>query len=210
MLSTVALFVFCFSIPVSLLKGSLPLQTIVNKCWCFHLFFKVCTKGYVVNSYLANPDNEAVSYSATSSTNSWASWGAVMLELKQLANSTAVMYTRKSLISSVTQSILRPQQMFIKLNKCAWTCLDTPCDRQPTLLCIFCHPTTHKSQLAILHSNRLNELHKLLVWVFNLYLSVDSCHMWCMVIMQTCINTVSTFAIAVGVSAPVTLIVVVV
>ena len=131
-LSTVALFVFCFSIPVSLLNGSLPLQTIVSTCWYFHLFFKACTKGYVVNSYLANPDNEAVSHSATSSTNSWASWGAVTLELKQSANSTAVMYTRKSLISSVTQSILRPQQMFIKLNKCAWRCLDTACDRQPT------------------------------------------------------------------------------
>ena len=54
------------------------LQTIVNICWCFHLFFKACTRGYVVNSCLANPDNEAVSYPATSSTNLWASWGAVM------------------------------------------------------------------------------------------------------------------------------------
>ena len=66
-LSTVALFSF-FSIPVSLLKGSLPLQTIVNTCWCFHLFIKACTKGSVVNSCLANPDNEAVSHPVTSST----------------------------------------------------------------------------------------------------------------------------------------------
>ena len=66
-LSTVALFSF-ISIPVSLLKGSLPLQTIVNTCWCFHLFIKACTKGSVVNSCLANPDNEAVSHPVTSST----------------------------------------------------------------------------------------------------------------------------------------------
>ena len=56
------------------------LQTIVNTCRCFHLFFKACTRGYVVNSCLANPDNEAVSHPATSSTNLWASWGVVMLE----------------------------------------------------------------------------------------------------------------------------------
>ena len=31
--------------------------------------FKAYTKGYVVNSCLANPDNEAVSHSATCSTN---------------------------------------------------------------------------------------------------------------------------------------------
>ena len=36
---------------------------------CFLLFFKACTKGCVVNSCLANPDNEAVSHSATCSTN---------------------------------------------------------------------------------------------------------------------------------------------
>jgi len=42
--------------------------------------FKACTKEYVVNSCLANPDNEAVSHSATCSTNLRASWGAVMLD----------------------------------------------------------------------------------------------------------------------------------
>ena len=43
--------------------------------------FKACTKRYVVNSCLANPDNESVSHSATWSTNLWASWDAVMLGL---------------------------------------------------------------------------------------------------------------------------------
>ena len=42
--------------------GSLPLQTIVNTWQHFHLFFKACTKRYVVNPCLANPDNEAVSH----------------------------------------------------------------------------------------------------------------------------------------------------
>jgi len=44
------------------------------------LFFKACTKGYVVNTYLANSDNEAVSHSATCSTNLGVSWGVVMLD----------------------------------------------------------------------------------------------------------------------------------
>ena len=48
--------------------GSLPLQTIANTWQHFHLFFKDCTKEYLVNSCLANPDNEAVSHSATCST----------------------------------------------------------------------------------------------------------------------------------------------
>ena len=51
---------------------------------CFHLSFKACTKGYVVNSCLANPDNEAVSHSATCSTNFLrASWGAVYAREQQ-------------------------------------------------------------------------------------------------------------------------------
>ena len=32
-------------------------------------FIKACSKGFVVKPYLANPDNEAVSHSATCSTN---------------------------------------------------------------------------------------------------------------------------------------------
>ena len=54
-------FSLFFSIPASLLMGSLPLQTIVNTWQHFHLF-KACTKHYVVNSCLANTDNEAVSH----------------------------------------------------------------------------------------------------------------------------------------------------
>ena len=36
---------------------SLPLQTRVKMWQRFHLFFKACTKGYVVNSCLAPPLN---------------------------------------------------------------------------------------------------------------------------------------------------------
>ena len=70
---------------IALLMGSLPLQTIVNT---WQRFLKACTKCYVVNSCLApplNPDNEAVSHSATCSTNLlWASWGVVMLSTKEV------------------------------------------------------------------------------------------------------------------------------
>ena len=59
---------FFLSIPASLLMGSLPLQTIVNMWQHFHLFFKACTKGYVVYSCLAGPDKEAVIHSATCTT----------------------------------------------------------------------------------------------------------------------------------------------
>ena len=40
---------------------------------------KFLIKDYVVNSCLANPDNEAVSHSEACSTNLWASWGVVMV-----------------------------------------------------------------------------------------------------------------------------------
>ena len=50
-------FFFFFSIPVLLFMGSLSLQTIVNTWQHLHLFFKVCTKGYVVNSCLTPPLN---------------------------------------------------------------------------------------------------------------------------------------------------------
>ena len=39
--------------------GSPPLKRIVHTWQHFHLFFKACTKDYVVNLCLANPDNEA-------------------------------------------------------------------------------------------------------------------------------------------------------
>ena len=45
--------------------GSIPLQTKANTWQHFHLFLKACTKGYVVNSCLANPDNEAVAIQQT-------------------------------------------------------------------------------------------------------------------------------------------------
>ena len=79
--STLGSTYFSFSIPLSLLMGSLPLQTIVNTWQCFHLFLKACTKGYVVNSCLAPPLNPAVSHSATCSTNLLCAWGAVTLVL---------------------------------------------------------------------------------------------------------------------------------
>ena len=42
-LESTFLSLFFFSIPMSLLMDSLPLQTIVNTWQHFHLFFKACT-----------------------------------------------------------------------------------------------------------------------------------------------------------------------
>ena len=64
-------------------NNSLPLQTRVNTLQHFHLFLnflRLVLKGCVVNSCLANPDNEQWAIQQTAATNLWASWGAVMLE----------------------------------------------------------------------------------------------------------------------------------
>ena len=49
----ISTYPYHLSIPVLLFMGSLPMQTIVNKWQCFHLFFKACTKGYVYSQLMS-------------------------------------------------------------------------------------------------------------------------------------------------------------
>ena len=61
-----ALFFFSLSLYPCITAYGLP-SLVDNSKYVAALLFKACTKEYVVNSCLANPDNEAVSHSATCS-----------------------------------------------------------------------------------------------------------------------------------------------